>query len=77
MGLGHGARDSLFGAGVDSVLIHCSFRSINLLLCTFSHDLFATKFIRCLPLLDGKVADRALDTFDVVDVEVDAFLQYI
>jgi hypothetical protein len=63
--------------GVDIVLGFRGFRSINLLLGALGHDLFAAKFIRHLTFLDSQVAYCTLNSLDIIDVKIDAFLQHV
>ena len=81
MGLRH--ADSTTRAGlltfgsicVTSILVLGRFGLINLLLGALGHDLLPSEFIANVALLNGKAGNGALDSLDVVHVEVDAFLE--
>jgi len=49
---------------------------IDLILCPLGHHLPASEFVRDAPFLLCQIAYGALNPFDVVDVEVDTFLEY-
>ena len=62
---------------VAGVLVLCSLRLINLFLSAFGHNFLATNFISCVTFLNGKAADGTLDAFDIINMEIDTFLEYV